>query len=279
MSVKIRPGLLVALRCRLQGGVTYERKDLERAQEGESARARWETERTIANAAEFEAASKLRSRVRGLVAGACVQTSFGLLCPTADESALNTAIDVARATTAEWNRTAEYTRVEVSVLKGRIAESDEEAGRAIADEIRGLLGEIGDALRDADPTRLRDAASRARAINVMLDDSASEKVAEAIATARKAARVMVQNAEAGTSELADRLAELMPEAYGAVNAARFALLDDSAPTPTDEVDALPAVDAARFSGLDSEPCPTAEELAERAMNNDWVSNETLAGGR
>ena len=78
----LRPGLLVALNTSVKGNVNYTRRDLETDHETDAGlKTKWETERTITDAAEYEQAIKVRSKARSLVTAVCTPTAFGLLCP------------------------------------------------------------------------------------------------------------------------------------------------------------------------------------------------------
>ena len=79
----LRNGLLVSLKTSVTGNVSYIKRDIETdhvTEDGHLA-AKWETERTIVDPGEHEAAIKVRSKARALVTGVCVASAFGLLCP------------------------------------------------------------------------------------------------------------------------------------------------------------------------------------------------------
>src|SRR5512143_3621595 len=85
-SRTLRPGYLVALSVRVAGGVEYRRRALPvdgtvRAPEG-AAVAHWETVRIIQDPDEYERAGDTRGAAYRTVARTCVQTDFGLLCPS-----------------------------------------------------------------------------------------------------------------------------------------------------------------------------------------------------
>src|SRR5712691_6044480 len=97
----LRPGLLVSMKTSILGNVSYVKSTIEEdhlTEEGEK-RARWETERTIADPAEWEAAAKVRSVARWLVRSACVYSAFGLLCPEGKIEELEKLITEAHAET------------------------------------------------------------------------------------------------------------------------------------------------------------------------------------
>ena len=64
MISTLRPGLLVSLKTSIRGNVSYQTRDLEHehAVAGGQTRARWETERTVANKAEIARAEALAGR-------------------------------------------------------------------------------------------------------------------------------------------------------------------------------------------------------------------------
>jgi hypothetical protein len=248
MTTLLKPGFLVSLKTVLHGGTHYARKDLDAEQDrpdGASVAA-WETVRTIDNPAEHSAAVKARSAARSAICKACTHTAFGLLCPESNVEALNAACAEAQRIAEEHNANASSTLVYVYVLRGRIASTDEEAARAIASEVRGLLSEMEQGIRQADAGAVRDAANRAKALGSVLDAVQAEKVAEAVEQARKAARTIVKRIEKD-GEAAEKV--LRDISIKSIEAARFAFLDFETPdAPVGE--ALPSTDLQRFGGLD-----------------------------
>lgn len=221
----LKPGLLVSLHSSVRGGVSYSVTTLEADrlnQEEGSRSARWETHRHIPDAAEFERATQARGKARALVAGVCCTSAFGLLCPEEKEGELAEAIKAARGVADEFNETAKLSRVEVFALVGRVARDDEEAARAIASEVRGLLEDMQAGIAAANPDAIREAANKARAVGGMLAPEVGEKVNKAIEQARAAARALVKRVEKAGEKAADVVAQCNVEA---IKAARFAFLD------------------------------------------------------
>lgn len=225
----LRPGLLVGLKTSIRGNVSYKTRDLEKEHQIEdgSARAVWETERTVVNKAELNRAVKARGEARHAIASVCSRTSFGLLCPEAWEKSLREGIARARQIAADFNKRARTTEVEVNVIVGRVAQDDVEAVRAINSEVRDLMREMAVGIKELDVKQVRDAANRARSVGAMLTPEASERIKEAIATARASARQIVKAGEQAAKEV-DK------EAIKKINQARTAFLDldEAAVLPT-----------------------------------------------
>ncbi len=248
-TLTIKPGLLIALRSTVTGGVSYSRRDLlvddasMPAQEGAAA-SKWETTRVIQDPEEFTRAGKARSAAVALVRGVCVATSFGLLCPSDREEALGQAFEKARAIQVEFNASANYTRFDLHMMRGCIAASDEQAVRTINAELAGLVGELTNGIDKLDPKAIRDAADRARQLAAMLSPEREKVVSEAVAAARAAAREIVKRVEKKGEDASIVLRDIR---RGALEVARITFLDmeDSAPTG----EALPAVNVQRFDGL------------------------------
>jgi hypothetical protein len=254
----LKPGILVSLKTILHGGVRYERRDLSVSDEeipSDAADvARWETKRVTENAAEHAQAVKVRGAASNLIRGVCAHTAFGLLCPEDREQDLSLAVEQARKLADEHNACAGSTLVHVYVLRGRIASTDEEATRAIASEVRGLLDEMERGVRRADATAIRDAAKRAQQVGAILDGAQAEQVTEAIEQARKAARAIVKRIEKD-GEAADVV--LRDLSTASIERARFAFLDFDAPAVTSSEPALPAINVQRVAELDlgTQPAP------------------------
>ncbi len=241
----LKPGLLVALATRVDGGVNYKRVDLdqEHTTDDGSKMARWETTRTIEDPAEFDRATKLRGKCRSLITAVCSASDFGLLCPSSKEPELDAAMVEATRLADDFNRGSARSRVSVYVLKGRIAQDDAEAVRAINGEVRELLSSMERGIAAADPVSIREAATRARKLGGMLTDDAAGKVNAAIEQAREAARSIVKRVEKSGELAATVVAECKLDA---IASARFAFLDLEESKP---VEALPVPAA----GLDLMP--------------------------
>lgn len=285
----IRPGILVSLKSTVTGGVTYIRTDLqadgtpvvaepgndapkpaakpapkkkrgkkkgEAAPEapessGDTTVERWETTKIVEDANEFERATKVRNAGVALIRKQCSSTGFGLLCPEGNEDALNAAIRQARALADAHNDEAVHTRVHIYALKGRIASTDEEAARAISEEVRSLLDDMSRSIDKLDAKGIRAAATRAREIEAMLAPVQAEKVNLAVEQARKAARMIVARIEKDGKDAASVLDEI---ARGHIEKARVAFLEfDTDLENREEIGGkpMPAVEAGRFAqGLD-----------------------------
>lgn len=241
----IRPGLLVALKSSVRGGVRYERTNL--ATEAENAE-RWETVKYVADRDELDAASTARNAAVAMVRRACSVTSFGLLCPEQYEAELDAAIVRAQDIADAHNMGAKHTHVAIYVLKGRVAASDEVAAKAIAAEVAELIGRMRDGIDSMDPKAVRDAANKAREMLTTLTEENAQRVEVAIEAARSAAREIVRRVEKKGEQAAAVLADID---RSQIDAARIAFLDLSQPTPTQNVEpSMPAVDVQRIASLD-----------------------------
>jgi len=250
----LKPGLLVSLSTRIRGAVFYQRREIEPEHaDGEGRTAKWETERHIQDAKEFDAAVVARSRARSLVVSACCGSSFGLLCPTANESKLTDAIEEARKIADAFNDSADNARVEVYVLVGRIAHDEIEAARAIGAEMRDLLETMQAGIKAADPEVIREAANKARDLEAMLSVEVAGKVSDAIKQARTAAREIVKRVEKAGEVAAGVVSSL---AVDKLAAARFAFLD------LEEEKAVAPVEVAA-RGVELEPGPAAQAGSRR----------------
>lgn len=259
----IRPGLLVSLKTTIRGGVNYQTQTIEPDHAEGSARvAEWRTRREITDAAEHASAIKARSAARTAIVRACCPSSFGLLCPTANEAALRDGISAAMRIADEFNRSAIYSRIDCYVITGRIADSDENAARAIGAEVRDLLDAMQRGIAAADPAAIRDAANRARSVSAMLSADARASVSAAIAEVRSVARDIVRRVEREGESAAGIVEGLQ---LRALDAARFAVLDIADDGATDApADVQPIIAPA----IDLPAAPTdalAGDAADDAM--------------
>jgi len=222
--MSLKPGLLVSLRTTIDGGIEYQRTDLDaNAEKAEGTDVtRWETTRVIADKDEYERAKKARSKASSLIRGACTASAFGLLCTAKREEALDAAYAEALSLVDAHNEAASATRVSVYMLKGRIAESDEMAAQAIGAEVRDLIDAMKTGLEKADVKVIREAASKAKQLGKMLDDDTNAKVGKAIEEARSAAKAIVKRVETDGEDAALVIQELSRKA---LDEARFMFLD------------------------------------------------------
>lgn len=258
----LKPGLLVSLKTALRGGVQYTRVDIENRTEGDAKRERWETTKVVSDKEEHDRATKLRSKAGSMVRSVCVPSAFGYICPVAREEDLDKAILEAQEMIKLFNESAVTCRVSMYTLKGRIAETDDEAARAINSELRELLDEMKDGIKEADPKRIRDAAAQAKKMGTMLDEQTALKVTRAVEEAREVAKAIVKKLTDKTEDLADYVQTVK---LNAISNARFTFLDteeqtgeavelpapvraiDTADEPKDEDDG-PSVKASSYDG-------------------------------
>lgn len=239
--VALRPGLLVSLSTRMSGGVEYRRTDLDvdkPATDGAKVE-RWETVKVVADPEEHERASKTRGKCGSLIRAVCTKSAFGLLCPSADKDKLDAAIAEARQLAADFNATAKTVQIGVYVLKGQIAESDREAARAILSEMRELIEGMRRGIRSGDVVAVREAASQAKKIAVMLDDENAKTITTAVTEARDYAKAIAKKLVEGDD--AKEFAEKVE--FRALDESRFAFLDfDEAPVTQAAVIDMPALE-------------------------------------
>lgn len=223
----LRPGLLVRARTTIRGNVRYKTLELEQdhiTADGEG-RARWETERTTKDPAEQARASKVRSAARSKIQSACVKAGdFGLMCPVEREDKLREAVRQARALAEEFNATATWTYVGVSVMIGRVSSDDVEAVRAINEQVRDMIAAMADGAAKLDPLAIRKAAGEVRTLAKMLEPNANGRVAKAIEVARKVARDIVKAGEGAAVEVDNVAIQRLEEARTS-----FLDIDEAAP--------------------------------------------------
>jgi hypothetical protein len=256
-TLSIRPGLLIALRSTVRGGVNYTRVNLESDSE---ATVRWETTRVINDPKEHALAQKARSNAIAQVRGVCITTSFGLLCPAEKEAELDAAFTKAIEMRDTHNATAKCTVVELHMLRGRIAATDEQAVKTINAELAGLIEELGAGVEKLNPESIRTAATRARELSAMLSPEREKIVTEAVTAARANAREIVRRVEKGGEAAALVLGDMR---RGAIERARVTFLDlgeDAAQTSL----ALPAVTVQRFASIDDAEADAADETVLHA---------------
>jgi hypothetical protein len=246
---KIRPGLMISLKTKVRGGVTYLREDLEAPAQGSDGKGveEWKTTKIVEDAAEHERARKTINKARGLIAKVCITTDFGLLCPEGREAELNAAVAEAKKLVAEFNATATFTHAKINALKGRIASTEEESARAIGEEVSSLLADMNTAIDKLDVEAIREAATKAAKLEAMLGPERAEAVAGAVEQARKAARQITKRVQNEGEAAAIVLKDI---ARGSLEKARIAFLDFEEQAPEAVAASLPAANVQRVAALD-----------------------------
>lgn len=263
-TMTLKPGLLVVLSTRMEGGVQYSRVDLEASKEAgdDAAVMRWETTKVVEDPAEHERASKARSKCGSLVRSVCTHTAFGLLCRQSREAELDEAIRQAHEVAEVFNASAKTVRIAVFALKGRIAETDDQAALAVSSEMRSLLDEMQAGIGEANVSRIRDAAMRAKKMSAMLDEQTGSKVTKAVEEARNIAKdIMKKLAEGGAA--AETVTDMVQKAkLEAIANARYAFLDFE---EASVVEPLPATSGRALDTEDDAVYETSSASGGRAL--------------
>lgn len=253
----LRPGYLVSLKTSVKGNVSYLKEEIEPDHKTRSGarKASWKTERTIADAEEHTKASQLRMKARLAIVSVCARSEFGLLCPEGKIAELVEAIKDTRRMVDAFNRRSKLTTVGFYVISGKIARDDVEAARAINSEMRELLKNMADGVKNMDVKKVRESANKTRSIMEMLQPEAAGKAGVALKAARTAARKIVKAGEDAAQEI-DR------EAIKAITSARTAFLDLSEPDAAEE-----------------EPAPTRARAENRQLDLIEDTELTTVTGR
>ncbi len=198
----LRPGLLVSIKTSMRGNVSYQTEDrgVQTLKDG-TEKTVWETTRQIADPAEHEAAQAARTKARNFVSSICAHSAFGMLCPEDSADELEKAIAAGHKIVAEFNGGAKLERVNFYILVGRIAQDDVEAVKAINSEVRELLGDMTEGLKNLDPQAVRKAAAQLRSVGQMLSPEAQIRAQFAIDAAREAATKIKAAGEAVAVEI------------------------------------------------------------------------------
>jgi hypothetical protein len=269
----MRPGILVALKTSVHGGVQYQRNTLEEEADGRVAK--WETTRYMDDPAEHEAATKLAGKAAQLVSRLCVRTPFGILCPVDREAELDAAVIEMRAMVTGWNSKSVHSIISVNAIKGRIADNDEEAARAILEEAGQLLAQMDRAIADADVEAIKAAAMRTKRLTDMMTTDSTEVLTKAIKAARETAKIIKKRGE----DVADRVAkvkiEIEREAFDEARVAFLGIADKV-------IEALPSIDLGRGAALevDVDEAPYADDddpaRRKRALAGDDQAQDAEA---
>jgi len=222
----LRPGLLVSLATSVTGNVSYAKEVIEEdhAVDGSPGKrkARWETTRFTSDAAEHEAAVKVRGKARSLITSVCAKSRHGLLCPDNMVPELDKAIGEAQRLVDEFNLKATITEVEFYLFTAVVAQDDVQAVKAISAELVKLMNAMEQGVRNMDTDAIREAALKAKDVGQMLSESKRAEVEVAV----KAARAAATKAKAMLKEAGEAaVIEVDLAAIRAITEARGSFLD------------------------------------------------------
>jgi vacuolar-type H+-ATPase subunit H len=195
---KIKPGLLVSVKTRQHGGVSYTKRDIEapRVTESGAQVSRWETDKFVYDPDETERAQQVANRARYLVTRHCVKTEMQqLLCPNDRRGELKDAIVEARALVSEFNQGASFTEIQIDVWVGEIVDNGVDAAQQIFASQQSFLNEMIDGLKEMDPKKVRAAINKSRDLGQMMSAQANEMVREATRVAEAARQRIITAGE------------------------------------------------------------------------------------
>lgn len=260
----IRPGALVSLSTSIDGGVDYQRIDLENHHVDDSGqeRSRWETTKIVVDPAEHAKAVEVRGKCRSLITGVCTASARHLMCPSEREPLLRERIAEARELAWKFNQEARTTSVTISVIVSRIASDDQEAAREINREFRELVALAEQGVAQMDKKQVQQAAAKMKDLGQVFNPDSKLQVDDAVAAFRKVARKMGKAGEAAALEIDEQTLATLRGARTA-----FLDLDDTTPGDGDNTDTDAAVDQAQ---------QVADEMRQRGARavdfdawNDW----------
>lgn len=253
-STTLRPGLLVGMSTSIKGNVKYDKTVIEddHLTEDGVRKAVWETKRTVIDPDEQDRATKVRTKARGLVISVCSSTAFGYLCPESATLELDKSIADARKLCDEFNRSSQVSKIYFYAITGRIAPDDLQAVRAINAEVRSLLSDMEEGIKNLDVKAVRDAADRTKQLGSMLTPEAQARIQIVIEKARATATKIKAAGETAAVEIDRRTLLALAEARTA-----FLDLDEAGEiaAPVHEARAVDFEPAAEPTPEDDGPVP------------------------
>lgn len=198
LIAKIKPGLLVSVKTRQHGGVSYTKRDIEapRVTESGAQVSRWETDKFVYDPDETERAQQVANRARYLVTRHCVKTEMQqLLCPNDRRDELRAAIVEARELVSEFNDGASFTEIQIDVWVGEIVDNGVDAAQQIFASQQAFMTEMIDGLRELDPKKVRAAINKSRDLGQMMSGQANMMIVEATRVAEAARQRIIAAGE------------------------------------------------------------------------------------
>ena len=218
-ATTFRAGLAVDLTVRISGGVEYKRTEKRAPRKvGTAVIEEWETEKTVANAAEWEKAVALRGDLRHSISRLCARTPLGdlLLIPPDRETDVRAALDAARSKVDAHNASASAHHLVMGCVLLRFVPEDEWTARSIRGEIFAVLTRMDQGIGNADAEAIREAADAAKRVLPMLTSIAAPVLEQAVEEARRAAREITRRIGKGGESAEAVIGEIMEHGTGRI---------------------------------------------------------------
>lgn len=197
MFYTIKPGLLVSMHTEVKGNVSYTGLDRDVRMVDRTEITDIHTRKQVTDIDEQDAAIKERTKIRGLILSLTTKSADALLCPYDREAELREAITQGHEIADKFNAGAVTTRIEFSVICGRIAQDDVETVRAITSDVRSLLDDMKQGVKTNDPKMIRDAANELTQKGKVLTPEAAQRLRIPIESARAAATLVKKLVKSG----------------------------------------------------------------------------------
>lgn len=201
--LSIKPSVLLGKSISRAAGITYQRTLLDESEKGGTESRRWETLRVIPNVDEFKASGALVAECNRALMKVCVKTAVGLLCSKDNEKALDDTVAEIRSMIETANETYATVRISAAFVKGVIESSDDEAAKAITQDIQGFLANLYDAIEKCDVKKIRQTVLSMKGIDTLLPSVESEKIKAAMMAAKKVAKTIVAEVEKKGREITE----------------------------------------------------------------------------
>jgi hypothetical protein len=146
----IKPGILVAGKIYLKGGIRYKREYSPSQLDNNTLVREWNTVAIVEDIKEREEADRVRSSIYSKLRRVCVHTHIGMICPLEKKEELEKTLEEANFARTEFNNKANTCSLEVYYALFELKSDNAEVLSAIASQVQEGLEKVNSAIKMED---------------------------------------------------------------------------------------------------------------------------------
>lgn len=146
----IRPGILVAEKVTISGGIHYDKELEESYFEDERQIRKWRTTAIVDDVSERQKAQMVRSQIYSLTRKVCASTPIGLICSEERSGELAEALREARRKRNEFNSEAKTCYMRTHHALFEVNPDNKQAVEAIVDHVADIANRVDEAITSSE---------------------------------------------------------------------------------------------------------------------------------
>ncbi len=156
----IKPGILIAGKASIKGGIHYKRDYEEPIFEEDSLIREWHTQQLVDDEKEHASAKKLQNKIASMINRICAHTPIGPICRNERKDELVGVLAEIRAQRDTFNNKAKTCQITTHHALFEVQSDNQTAVAAIADQVAEMADKVNSALTVQDLKALRQTPKR-----------------------------------------------------------------------------------------------------------------------